>query len=173
MRRILLLLASAAVLTLPAAGVARAQSHRAPGYLVVRDAFSDGGVTGRPVATVAVKGFVIGHIAQEGAVEMYHFNSGTGSLAQVAGGVVSRKAVSYHGRPGTKFSGSDFGFRGVSGVWRVVVYGAGVSLYVGGEGVAHLHGSVSYPKTDGVYSFNGGRFASMPRGVVTRRFGNK
>ena len=55
--------------------------------------------------------------------------------------------------PGTEFSGSDFRFRAVGGVWRVVVYGAGVSLYAGGEGRALLHGSVAYPRDDGVYSF--------------------
>jgi hypothetical protein len=174
MRRILLLLASAAVLTLPAAASAHTQSHhRAPGFLVVRGAFSDGGVAGRPIATIAVTGFVIGRIAQEGAVEIYHFSSGTGSLAQVSGVDVSRQTVFYHGRPGAKFSGSDFRFRAVGGVWRVVVYGAGVSLYAGGQGGARLHGSVSYPNIDGVYSFNGGRFASLPAGVVKGRLGQR
>ena len=116
MRRILLLLASAAVLTLPSAAAARAHGHRAaPGFLVVHGAFSDLGVAGHPVAIVAVNGFVIGHIAQEGAVEIYRFCCGSGSLAQVSGGVVSRQTVRYQGRQGTKFSGSDFGFRGVGG----------------------------------------------------------
>jgi hypothetical protein len=174
MRRILLLLAGAAILTLPAGAAARAQSHRsAPGFLVVRGAFSDGGVSGKPVATVAVRGFVIGHIAQEGAVEIYHFSPGTGSLAQVSGVGVTREAVHWHGRPGTKFSGSDFRFRAVGGVWRIVVSGAGISLYAGGKGIAHLHGSVFSPSRDGVFSFDGGRFASMPSGVVKGKLGQK
>lgn len=173
MRRILLLLASAAVLTLPAAAAARVQSHRAaPDFLVVRTASADGGVTGRPVATVVVQGFVVGHIAQEGAVEIFHFNSNSASLAQVSGVDVARQAVTYRGdKPGTKFSGSDFRFRAVGGYWRVVVYGAGVSLYAGGKfSQVSLHGSVFSPNTDGTYSFDGGRFASLPPGVVTRRF---
>jgi hypothetical protein len=177
MRRILLLLAGAAVLTLPAAAAARPQSHgAAPGFLVVHDALTDGGVRGSPVATVVVHGFVLGHIAQEGAVKIYHFNSGSGAAAQVSGVDVSRQAVTYHGQggvtqPGTEFSGSDFRFRAVGGVWRVVVYGAGVSLYAGGVGHASLHGSAAYPGTDGEYSFNGGRFASLPSGVVTHGLG--
>jgi hypothetical protein len=174
MRRILLLLVAGAVLTLPAAASARPQSHRpAPGFLVVRNAATDGGITGHRVATVAVQGFVLGHIAQEGAVEIYHFNSGSSSVAQVSGGVVSRHTVTYHGQQGVKFSGSDFGFRGVGGVWRVVVYGAGISLYAGGKGVAHLHGSASYPNSDGVYSFNGAPSVSLPAGVVKGRLGQK
>ena len=174
MRLILLVLACVAILALPAVAGARAQSHHpAPGFLVVRNASTDGGVAGSPVATVAVQGFVVGHIAQEGAVEIYHFSSGSGSLAQVSGVDVTRENVTYHGRPGTKFRGSDFRFRAVGGVWRVVVYGAGISLYAGGKGVAHLHGSVSYPNTDGVYSFDGSRFHSLPAGVVKGRLGQK
>jgi len=175
MRRILLLLVGAALMMLPAAAAAGAPSHPGgPGLLVVRGAFSDGGVAGHPVATVIVRGFVIGHIAQEGAVEIYKFDSSSESFAQVSGGVVLRQNVTYRGRqPGTKFSGSDFRFRAVGGVWRVVVYGAGISLYAGGTGVAHLHGSVSYPSTDGEYAFDGRRFASLPSGVFTRKLGQK
>ena len=175
MRRSLLLLAGAAVIALPAAAAARPQSHRpAPGFLVVRNASTDLGVVGSPVATIVVRGFVIGHIAQEGAVQLYHLASGVGSLAAQATGVaVSRSAVTWHGVPGTKFSGSDFRFRAVGGVWRVVIYGAGVSTYAGGEGRVSLHGSVSYPGTDGEYSIDGGRFVSLPSGVLTRRLGKK
>lgn len=175
MRRSLLLLAGAAVMALPAAAAARQQSHHpAPGFLVVRGAFSDSGVAGSPVATVVVRGFVLGRLAQEGAVQLYHLASSSGSLAAQATGVdVSRRAVTWHGVPGTAFSGSDFRFRAVGGVWRVVVYGAGVSLYAGGEGSVSLHGSVSYPRTDGEYSFDGGRFVSLPSGVVKRRLGEK
>src|SRR5205823_955814 len=73
MRRILLLLAGAAIFALPAAAAARSHSHHpAPGFLVVHNASTDGGVAGRPVATVVVQGFVLGRIAQEGAVQIYH-----------------------------------------------------------------------------------------------------
>jgi len=175
MRRSLLLLAGAAVMALPAAAAARPQSHRpAPGFIVVRDASTDGGVRGSAVATVVVRGFVLGRIAEEGAVQLYHLASSAGSLtAQAAGVDVSRRAVTWHGVPGTEFSGSDFRFRAVAGVWRVVVYGAGVSVYAGGEGRVSLHGSVFSPGTDGQFSFDGGRFVSLPSGVITRRLGEK
>jgi hypothetical protein len=175
MRRILLLLAGVAILALPAAATARAQSHHAtPDFLVVRNASTDGGVSGSPVATVVVRGFVLGKIAQEGAVQIYHVASSAGSLAaQVAGVDVQRRAVTWHGIPGTEFSGSDFRFRAVGGVWRVVVKGAGVSLYAGGVHSASLHGSRFSPGTDGTYSFNGARFASLPAGVVTLELGPK
>src|SRR5262245_61062633 len=61
MRRILLLLAGAAMFALPAAAATRPQAHHpAPGFLVVHSASTDGGVAGRPVATVVVQGFVLG-----------------------------------------------------------------------------------------------------------------
>jgi hypothetical protein len=178
MRRILLLLAGAAILALPAAAAARAQSQQAaPHFFVVRNASTDGDVvTGNPVATVVVNnGFVIGHVAQEGAVKLYHFASGAGSVApQVTGVDLIRQGVTWHGQRGTKYTGNDFRFRAVGGVWRVVVYGAGVSLYAGGTYVkAHLHGSTFSPRTDGVYAFDGEKFASLPSGVLTRTLGKK
>lgn len=174
MRRILLLLAGTAVLALPAAAGARPESHSAPGFLVVRNALTDGGVTGSPVATVVVHGFVLGHIAQQGAVQLFQLAPGGDSLAaQVTGVDISRSRVTYNTVPGVEYTGSDFRFRAVGGIWRVVVYGAGVSLYAGGVGNASLHGSVSYPGTDGVYSFNGARFHSLPSGVLKQSLGEK
>jgi hypothetical protein len=174
MRRILLFLTGAAVLALPAAASARRQGQLVPGFLVVHKALTDSAVTGRPVATVVVQGFVLGRIAQEGAVELYHVASGANSLAPQATGVdVSRRTVTWRGLPGIEFRGSGFRFRAVGGVWRVVVHGVGVSLYAGGEGRASLHGSVSYPDSDGFYSLNGGPFVSLPSGVVTRSLGEK
>jgi hypothetical protein len=171
MRRILLFLAGAAVLALPAAAAARSQAHRAPGFLVVRNATADGGDTGTPVATVVVQGFVIGEVAQQGSVEIY---STSGPRTALATGVdVSRRRVTWHNNDGTEFSGSGFRFRAVGGVWRVVVRGSGVSLYAGGEGKVLLHGSVLYPGNDGEYSIDGGRFASLPSGVVKHTLGAK
>ena len=175
MRRSLLLLAGATLLALPAAAAARPQKPQpTPGCLVVRNARTDGDpFTGKPIATVAEHGFELGRVTQEGAVKIFHFNSGSGSAAQVSGGVVSRQTVHYRSQEGTKFSGSDFRFRAVGGFWRVVVYGAGVSLYAGGVGHAFLHGSVFAPRTDGRYSFNGEPLASLPSGVVGQNLGTK
>lgn len=179
MQRILLLFAGAAIFALPLASAARAQSRPGAGFLVVRKASTDGGVTGSPVATVVVRGFVIGYIAQEGAVELYHLSSGSISVTAQVGGIdVSRRAVTWHtptgaSVAGTEFRGSDFRFRGVGGVWRVVVRGAKISLYAGGEGFVFLHGSSNYPHRDGEYSVNGGPFVSLPAGVVKRSLETK
>src|SRR5206468_2588356 len=92
MRRILLSVMAAAVLILPAAAAARVHAHHPAGFLVVRGALTDRGVTGSPVVTVVVKGFVIGRVQQEGVVQLYHLPAG--SLAgQASGGVVSRRTV--------------------------------------------------------------------------------
>ena len=172
MRRILLLLAALAVFALPAAAAARQPSHAVPGFVVVRDGSADG--TGIPVATVVVLGFVLGRVAHEGRVEIYPLTSGSSSLAgQATGADVTPHPVTWHGVPGTRFAGSDFRFRAVGGVWRVVVYGAGVSLYAGGVGRVSVHGSVAIPGDDGVYSLNDGPFASLPSGVLTSKFGTK
>ncbi len=69
-----------------------------------------------------------------------------------------------------------FRFRAIGGVWRVVVYGAGVSLYAGSKGSkgsVSLHGSAAYPRNDGKYSFDGRPFVSLPSGVVTRKLRGK
>jgi hypothetical protein len=172
MRRILLMLASVVVLGLPAAAAARAHGTAKPGFLVVRNAATDGGVTGAAVVTVAVDGFVLGKVSQEGSVEIYHLAATVGSGTPSATGIdLSRRSVTWHGVPGTQYSGSGFRFRAVAGVYRVVVFGSGVSLFAGGRGKVMLHGSSVYPTNDGTYSFDGGTFRSLPAGQLTRRIG--
>lgn len=173
MRRILLTIGCIAVLALPAAAAARSQAHAKPGFLVVRNGVTDGGVTGSAVVTVALDGFVLGRVSQEGAVQIFHLGataSGGGS-PQAAGPDISRRAVTWRGVPGTEFSGSGFRFRAIGGVYRVVVYGAGVDVYAAGHGLVTLHGSRSYPTNDGTYSLNGQTARSLPSGEVTRRIG--
>lgn len=174
MRRILLICAGAAILALPAAAGARSGATRAgTGFLVVRNAANDGGVTGHPVVTVVVDGFVLGRVSQEGRVAIYHVASGGGAGAPQAVGVdVSRRTVSWRGVPGTEFTGSSFRFRAVGGVYRVVVRGSGVSIFAGGRGHATLQGSAAYPRRDGHYAFAGGRFRSLPVRPLTRAIGN-
>lgn len=172
MRRILLICATGAVLALPAAA-AHARGNRAePGFLVVRNASTDGGVTGNPVATVVVDGFVLGRVSQEGSVEIYHLASAPNSLTvQAAGLDVSRRGVTWRGVPGTEFSGSGFRFRAVGGVYRVVVHGSGVYVYAGGHGRVILHGSAAYPKQDGEYALDGRPFRSLPSVAITQPIG--
>ncbi len=172
MRRILLISASAAVLALPTAAAARAHAGAA-GYLVVRNAAADGGVTGSPVVTVVVDGFVLGRVSQEGRVEIYHLASGTGRLAAQATGVdLSRSGVTWRGVPGTAYSGSGFRFRAVGGVWRVVIHGSGIDVYAGGRGRVTLHGSHAYPGSDGRFAFDGRPFTSLPSGELTVPIGH-
>jgi len=172
MRRILLICATGAAFVLPAAA-AHARSGRAtPGFVVVRKAASDGGVTGNPVVTVVVKGFVLGRISQEGRVQIYHLASAPNSLTvQAAGPYVSRRNVTWHGVPGTEFSGSGYRFRAVGGIYRVVIYGSGVYVYAGGNGRVTLQGSAAYPKSDGEYALDGGPFRSLPSAAITRSIG--
>ncbi len=167
MRRILLICAGVSVLALPAAAAqADRQAHR--GWLVVRAAANDGGVVGSPVATVVVRGFVLGRIADQGSVEIYQLGASTAASPQAAGTDVARKAVHWRGVSGSEWSGSGFRFRAVGGVLRVVVRGSGVYLFAGGEGSVTLQGSNVSPAQDGSYSLDGGRFRSLPSHSVRR-----
>jgi hypothetical protein len=172
MRRILLTLASVSVLAVPAAASARAHAGVKPGFLVVRNASTDGGVTGSAVVTVALDGFVLGRVSQEGSVQIFHLAaSAGGGQPQAAGVDVSHRTVTWHGVPGTEFSGSGFRFRAVGGVYRVVIRGSGVYVFAGGHGRFTLHGSTAYPTRDGTYSLDGQHALSLPSGDLTRSLG--
>jgi hypothetical protein len=171
MRRILFTGLAAAVLTLPAAA-AQAGGRAHTGWLVVRGAANDGGLAGTPVATIVVRGFVLGRIADEGSVQIYHVGTATQGLPQVAGSDVSRSSVTWHGVSGTQWNGSGFRFRAVSGTYRIVVHGSGVYLFAGGHGSVTLAGSVLAPAGDGRYSLDGARFRSLPTRAVTRPIGS-
>ena len=152
MRRILLVCAGLAVLALPAAS-AGSGARTATGFLVVRGATNDGGVTGRPVATVVVRGFVLGHVSQEGRVDVYHLATPVGRGApQAVGTDITRSSVRWRRFAGAQYSGSDFRFSAIGGAYRVVVRGSGVYLFVGGHGSVTLRGSVVYPAGDGTYA---------------------
>jgi hypothetical protein len=170
MRRILLTGLAAAVLALPAAA-AQAGGRARTGWLVVRDAANDGGLAGAPVATIVVQGFVLGRVTDEGSVEIYHVGAVTQGQPQVAGSDVYRSGVRWHGVSGTKWSGSGFRFRAVSGTYRVVVHGSGVYLFAGGHGSVTLAGSAADPAGDGHYSLDGKAFRSLPSRTVTKPIG--
>lgn len=170
MRRILLICVGAAVLALPAA--AAPSGRRAGiGWLVVRDAANDGGVEGHPLATVVVRGFVLGRVADQGSVAIYQLGSAAATSSQATGTDVARKGVSWHGVSGSEWSGSGFRFRAVGGVIRVVVRGSGVYLFAGGGGNVTLQGSRVSPDDDGSYSLDGGGFRSLPSRPETRPLG--
>ena len=179
MRRILLSCALLAVLALPAAAAARASAAGKPGFLVVRRAAGDGGVNGRPVATVVVQGFVLGRVSREAQVDIYQLPSAAGQGGpDVKGADVSHRRIRWHGRhqhqhvfTGTRYSGSNFRFRAIGGYYRVVVRGSGVYLFAGGRGHVTLRGSSVYRHKDGTYSVNAGAPRSLPERPVKRKIG--
>jgi hypothetical protein len=171
MRRIMLICASLAVLALPSAAAGSAD-HASTGFLVVRAATTDGGVTGRPVATVIVRGFVLGRVSQEGRVDVYHLALPAGNGApQATGADLTRTGVRWHGFSGTEYSGSAFRFSAIGGAYRVIVRGSGVYLFVGGHGTVTLRGSTVYPAGDGEYAFDGKAFRSLPAHPIEQAIG--
>jgi len=138
----------------------------------VRRAFSDGGVNGRPVVTVVVRGFVLGRISQEAEVDIYHLQSPTGQGApQVKGADVSSAPVYWKGLLGKRYTGSNFRLRATGGFYRVVVRGAGVYVFAGGRGKVWLRGSSANPKADGTYSVDNSTTRSMPTRLLKREIG--
>ena len=172
MRRFLLSCAILVVFAVPAAGAARASTAARPGFLVVRKAVGDGGVNGRPVATVVVRGFVLGRVSQEAEVDVYHLASASGQGAPlVKGADVSVASIRWHRLTGKKYTGSNFRFRAPGGFYRVVVRGSGVYIFAGGRGRVWLQGSSVNRNQDGSYSVDGRRFRSMPTKVLKREIG--
>jgi hypothetical protein len=173
MRRILTTCALLAVLALPAAKAGRAAAPAKRGYVVVRNATGDGGVIGRPVATVIVQGFVLGLISHEARVDVFQLPSGAGQgSVQVKGTDLSSRAITWRRFTGKEYTGSNFRFRAIGGYYRVVVRGSGIYLFAGGhDGYVKLRGSVFHPRSDGTFSLNSGAFRSLPDRPLTRKLG--
>jgi hypothetical protein len=172
MRRILLSCATVAVLMLPAA--ASAGAKHTPGFLVVQKATGDGSVHGLPVVTLVIQGFVLGRVPQgaEARVDIYHLPSATGEgKPQAVGADVSQHPLRWRGHPGTEYRGSGFHFHAIDGAYRVVVRGARVYIFAGGNGSVQLRGSKLYPRSDGKYSVDGEPPNSMPTTPLIREIG--
>jgi hypothetical protein len=169
MRRFLFTCAMLVVLAVPAVAAARASAPAKPGYLVIRKAFSDGGVNGSPVVTLVVRGFVLGRVSQEAEVEIYHLPPASPQL--VKGADVSAFPVRWHGLKGKRYTGSSFRFRATGGFYRVVVRGSGVYVFAGGSGKVWLQGSSVTPRADGTFSVNNSAFRSMPTKLLKRQIG--
>jgi hypothetical protein len=170
MRRILVSCAVVGVLALPAAAIARSSAAAKPGYVVVRKAVGNGGVNGSPVIKLVVQGFVLGRVTREGQVQIVQLPlvSGRGAPQHTPG--VSVRRIHWHGLTGQEYTGSNFRFRAMGGLYRVVIRGTGVYLFAGGQGSVKLQGS-SYVRADGTYSVNGGRPRSLPKRLVKRKIG--
>lgn len=176
MRRFLLSCAILAVLAVPTAAAARASASGKPGYLVIRKAVGNGGVNGRPVATVVVRGFVLGRVSQEAEVDIYHLPCTSGQCApSVKGTDVSVAPLPlWHGSvPGKRYRGSNFRFRATGGFYRVVVRGSGVYIFAGGRGWVWLQGSSFNRQADGTYSVNRSAPRSMPTQLLKRQIGRR
>ncbi len=138
--------------------------------LSCRKAAGDGGVNGRPVVTLVVRGFVLGRVSQEARVAVYYLPAGSTPQVQ-QGADVTTSARRWNGRPGRVFSGSNFRFRAMGGFYRVVVRGSGVYLFAGGHGHVTFRGSSVNKRADGRYSVNGGTFRSLPEEPVQKKIG--
>lgn len=177
MRRILVscaVLAVLTMLTLPAAATARAPVGARPGYLVVSKAVGNGGaITGDPVVTLVIRGFVLGQVSGSASVTIIQL--GNGGASQVNGPDYTKTRVPYRrGISGTRYTGSNFRFRvnptGGPYPYLVVVRGSGVYLFAGGHGHVTLRGS-SYQRKHGRYVVDGGRWRPLPTKAVKRRIG--
>ena len=171
MRRLMLICALLAGLSLPAVAAARAQAAAKPGYVVVRNAAGDGGVNGHAMVTLVVRGFVLGSVSSQGEakVDVYYL---PGEAPPQTTPNVQKTGVRWRGHPGQELgSGSGFRFRATGGYYRVVVYGSGVYLYVGGQGTVTLHGKSYNRLSDGTYSIDGSTPRSLPTSPVKRQIG--
>ena len=169
MRRILVTLTVLLAAALPAAALARGGTQN-DGTIVVRNADNGDGIgaDARPVATIVIKGFVIGRVSGQGRVEIYDLDPTDTSAPEVTGAdshVDVTRPVRGTTLDGTSWTGTHFTFRAVDGTYRVVVYGSGVYLFASGQGKVWLTGQTTLtgsPTGDGQYSLNGGVWQSLP-----------
>ncbi len=163
MRRLALTCVALLALAAPATAAAL---RLAPGdgTLVVRGA-DNGDGTGkgaRPVVTLVVDGFAIGHIANEGRIAIYDLNPTDQGTPEVTGATWHQDVTTATGVTGTMWAGTgpSFYFRAVGGTYKIVIWGSGVYVFAGGQGRVWLTGQTS--GYDGQYSLNGGDFRSLP-----------
>jgi hypothetical protein len=168
MRRIIVSCAVLLVLAVPATAVAQHVGAN-DGWLVVRGGDNGDGIgtdakpwAARPLATIVITGFVIGHVGDQGRVAIYDLDSTDQNAPEVTGASRVRDLSSPHGADGTMWKGTDFRFRAVGGTYKVVIWGSGVYVFAGGQGTVTLSGSADSPSTDGQFSLNGGEFLSIP-----------
>ncbi len=165
MRRLVVTCAVLLGLALPAAAGAGARTSAADGTFVLQNGDNgDGVVSGaRPVVTLVVTGFVIGKVSDQGTIRIFDIDPSDQTTPEVTGTGVTSKAVTYNQSvDGTQWTGSAFRFRAVGGTFRVVIWGSGVYVFAGGHGKIWMSGNPSDPGHDGIYSFDGDPFVSLP-----------
>jgi hypothetical protein len=168
MRWLVVIGASLLALAAPAAAWAL---HSAPGdgWLVVRGGDDGDGIgsdarpyDARPVVTLVITGFVIGHVSDQGRIAIYDLNAADQNSPEVSGASRVRDLSLPKGVDGTMWKGTDFRFRAVEGTYKVVIWGSGVYVFAGGQGSVTLAGSLDTPSADGQFSLNGGDWRSIP-----------
>lgn len=170
MRRLALVPVLLLALALPAGALAL-RGGGGDGWLVVQNGDNGDGIAtaahpydARPVVTLVItKGFVIGHVSNEGRIAIYDLNASDKNAPEVTGASRVRDlSLPKSTADGTMWAGTDFRFRAVDGSYRVVIWGSGVYVFAGGQGTVTLTGSRDTPRQDGKYSLNGGAFVSIP-----------
>jgi hypothetical protein len=168
MRRLVVTFATLLALVVPATASAL---HAAPGdgWLVVRNGDNSDGIGSdakpydtRPVVTLVITGFVIGHVGNEGRIAIYDLNAADQNSPEVTGASRVRDLSLPKGGDGTMWKGANFRFRAVDGTFKVVIWGSGIYLFAGGQGSVTLTGSTDTPNSDGKFSLNGGGWFSIP-----------
>jgi hypothetical protein len=171
MRRLMLTSAVLLALVVPATASAL---HAGPGdgWLVLRNGDNGDGIgsdarpyDARPVVTLVISGFVIGHVGNEGRIAIYDLNAADQNSPEVTGASRVRDLSLPKGGDGTMWKGTNFRFRAVDGTFKVVIWGSGIYLFAGGQGTVTLTGSTETPSSDGKFSLNGGAFVSVPVGA--------
>jgi len=154
MRRLALICASSFALVVPAAALA-ASASPGDGSLVVKNGSAPKGV---PVITLVIKGAAIGRVTGLGTIVIDDATPQDSFSPEVTGWD-SHKDVD----TATRWVGVGMKFRAVGGTYKITIYGSGVYLSAIGQGrVVSLAGIPDQTSGDGVYSFNGDPFKSLP-----------
>lgn len=162
MRRLAMLCLPLVALAVPATALAlRAASG--DGTLVVKNGTAPRGVA---VVTLVINGTAIGHVSTGSpdqldtvVIDDPNNTSNIGASVTNAAPSLTRKTTS---STETKFIGSDFRFRAADGLYKVWIYGSGVSVFAVGKGTVVLQGSPDSGVADGRYSLNGNDWHSLP-----------
>jgi hypothetical protein len=163
MRRLVFTCALLGALAIPAAALA-VQSDPGDGSLVVRGGDNGDGIGPgtRPVVSLVINGFVIGHVSGQGRIAIYDTDATDQASPEVTGATRLRDWTLQNGIAASSWQGTNFSFRAVGGTFKVVVWGSGVYVFASGQGKVTLTGSVDSSQSDGSYSLNGLPWLSIP-----------
>lgn len=155
MRRLLLLSAALAALAVPAVA-AGSRSDPGDGTLAVRKASGD--TLFQPVMSLVIAGAVVGDLERGRIVVFAAF--GPQPVVTAADGTVATPVV--RGDGALVYTGSGLRFRAVGGTYKLRLFGRGIDVNAVGQGHALLDGSSGAPTGDGMFSLDGGAWASLP-----------